>query len=69
MRYRIEQEHVEKKEHASQLIVDTTVFLTLLIGILFIFLGRKGAQYWLTVWGIITIVISIVYYAYNFSLL
>ncbi len=68
MRYRTEQEHLEQKEHASQLIVDTTVFITLLIGISFIFLGRKGAQNWLTIWGIITMIISIAYYTYKFSL-
>jgi len=65
MRYRIEQEHQRDKEHASQLIVDATVALTLFIGILLFFLGMKGSQRWLAFWGLITIAMSLIYFLYE----
>ena len=65
MRYRIEEQHLENKEHASQNIVDTTVALTLLIGIIFVLLGLKGSQRWLVIWGIITFIMCLLYFSYR----
>ena len=66
MRYRTEQLPFENKVHASQTIVDVTVFTTLLIGLLFVIAGIKGSQTWLFVWGALTIVMCSIYYWYIF---
>ena len=65
MRYRTEEQHLDNKEHASQLIVDTTVAMSLLIGGIFVFLGIKVSQRWLFICGGITIIVSLVYFLYR----
>lgn len=43
--------------------VSLTVAMTLAIGVGFLIVGWRGRQWWLAIWGAITIVICGVYYA------
>ena len=47
--------------------VGVTVFLTLLIGILFVVAGWKGRQIWLGTWGVLTLIACAVYYLWAFG--
>jgi hypothetical protein len=65
MRYREEQAPVEGAQPAGHTedFVALTVWLTLLIGIVFVAGGLWGRQRWLTFWGVLTLLACAVYYA------
>ena len=44
--------------------VALTVWLTLLIGILFVVGGLYGRQRWLTIWGVFTLIACTVFFAW-----
>lgn len=49
-------------EHPSHNVVELTVWLTLAIGILFLFAGLKSGQLWLKFWGALTLVACAAYF-------
>ena len=50
-------------EHAgTPEFVGFTVFLTLVIGVIFVIAGWKGRQIWLASWGALTLVACSLYY-------
>ncbi len=44
--------------------VDITVWLTLIVGVVFIALGKHGRQRWLSFWGIATVLMCVVYFTW-----
>ena len=48
-------------------VIDVTVFISLLIGMVFIGMGRFGKQRWLLHWGVITIVACGLYFFADFT--
>lgn len=42
--------------------VTATVLMTLVIGIGFVIAGYRGRQWWLAIWGAITVLVSVVYF-------
>lgn len=64
MRYREGQVPVEGAAPSGHTddFVALTVWLTLLIGIVFVAGGLWGRQRWLTIWGVLTLVACAVYF-------
>ena len=62
MRYREVEDVTELGPPMEDHLADITVGLTLLIGFLFIGMGRFGKQRWLIHWGVISIVACIIYF-------
>ncbi|MEJ2141610.1 MAG: hypothetical protein P8Y24_04525 [Gammaproteobacteria bacterium] len=65
MRYREGQEIPDNIEpHIGDASMAFTAVLGLFIGIVLTILARKGRIMWLTVWGAVLVIISIIYLAY-----
>jgi hypothetical protein len=62
MRYREVEGVAELGPPIEDHLADATVFVTLLIGILFIAMGRFGRQRWLIHWGAISIIACVSYF-------
>lgn len=63
MRYREVDDVTELGPPIGDHLADASVFVTLLIGILFIAMGKYGKQRWLMHWGGISIIACVVYFA------
>jgi hypothetical protein len=63
MRYREVEDVTELGPPIEDHLTDATVFVTLLIGLLFIALGRYGRQRWLIHWGGISIIVCAIYFS------
>ena len=61
MRYRIGEAPVEGAYASTNDFVTFTVWLTFVVGVIFIIAGYKGRQRWLLVWGVITLVACAIY--------
>lgn len=62
MRYREVQDVSQLGPPMEDHLADATVFVTLLISILFIAMGRYGKQRWLIHWGSISIFACVLYF-------
>lgn len=62
MRYREVEDVSELGPPIEDHLTDATVFVTLLIGVLFIIMGRFGKQRWLIHWGVISIIACLIYF-------
>jgi len=62
MRYREVEDVTELGPPIDDHLADATVFVTFLIGILFIFMGRFGRQRWLVHWGGLSLIACTVYF-------
>lgn len=62
MRYREVEDISELGSPMEDHLADATVFITLLIAVLFIAMGRFGKQRWLIHWGVISIIACVVYF-------
>ena len=62
MRYREVEDVSELGPPLEDHLMDVTVVVTLLIGFLFIGMGRFGKQRWLIHWGVISIIASGIYF-------
>ena len=63
MRYREVEDVSELGPPIEDHLADAAVFVTLLVGIFFIAMGRYGKQRWLIHWGGISIIACVVYFS------
>jgi hypothetical protein len=65
MRYRIGEDPNIDAYGSTDEVVVFTALLSILIGVILVWLGRRGRQLWLTVWSTGLIVASIVFLVYT----
>lgn len=61
MRYRIDQEGERIAAAATDNFIVGSVFLGLLIGVILVWAGLRGRQYWIAVWGGSLVLASVIY--------
>ncbi len=66
MRYKIDPTTGLPLTETSPGMLGATVFLSLLIGIVLLYAGRKGKQMWLTVWSVGLIICSVLYLIWHY---
>lgn len=66
MRYRIDSTTGLPIAETSPGMLGATVFLALVIGIVLLYVGRRGKQLWIVVWSIGLIICSALYLGWHF---
>jgi hypothetical protein len=49
----------------SKHIIDGTVIFTLIIGLIFLYFGIRFRKMWIKFWGILTIIVCLIYFYYS----
>ena len=55
----------DTSHNPSKYIVDGTVIFTLIIGLIFLYFGMRAKKMWIKFWGILTIIVCLVYFFYS----
>lgn len=66
MRYKIDSLTGLPVAETSPGMLGATVFLALVIGIILLYVGRRGNQLWIIVWSIGLIICSVLYLIWHF---
>jgi hypothetical protein len=68
MRYRIGESPETAAYGSSTDFVTFTVVLCVVIGVILVWLGWRGRQWWLVIWNVGLVIASIAYFVYTFWL-
>jgi hypothetical protein len=55
----------DKNYNPSENIIDGTVIFTLIIGLIFLYFGMRFKKMWIKFWGILTIILCLIYFIYS----
>lgn len=67
MRYKIDPTTGLPMAETSPGMLGATVLLALVIGIVLLYVGRRGKQMWIVVWSVGLIICSVAYLAWHYS--